>query len=417
MIVNGVDIDIQEIKSNSKNNIEAIKKVRELTGAGLKDAKDAVERNVESGKITENNITKPINDFSKNDADKSNHTKVCKFCRINIPKEATICPNCKKKQTGNSTWIGIVILIIFISGIVQSFGDNNKDAEQKSQETKIEETKENEEQNIEEKYENGKISNKNPITIYYMELYENYEDYLGKYVTISAPLSYVKKESVNIKGDIEGITGMITITLLESKEDLSEGDFVTVTGRIDNKALGYLYMKDANILEVGDNPHEIYNQQKEEYDALLAQKTKENKGTSDEKKDNSDTNNTFYVGDILETKEVKLSYLSCGEYSDNNMFVKPGDGNKFVYFEFEFENIGNTDTHVGYFDFDCYADGYEASSVIITADNAMTSIASISPSRKLSGIVVFEVPKNVENIEVEYETNYWTQKKAIFVYE
>lgn len=264
--------------------------------------------------------------------------------------------------------------------------------------------------NKEEKTENSTV-------LYYMNLYENYEDYLGQYVTISAPLSYVKNETVNIKGDIEGATGMIHIALSENDKNLSEGDYVTVTGRIDKKALGYLYMKDAHILEVGDNPHEIYNRQKEEYDKLLAQNTEENENISDEKEDNENADNTFHVGDVLETKSVRLSFLSCGEYQDSNMFVKSGEGNKFVYFEFEFENIGSTDTSVGYFDFDCYADGYEADSVLITADNAMTSITSISPKRKLSGIVVFEVPKNAESIEVEYETSFWTQKKAIFVYE
>lgn len=129
------------------------------------------------------------------------------------------------------------------------------------------------------------------------------------------------------------------------------------------------------------------------------------------------TSNIFYVGDILETKRVKLSYLSCGEYTDDNMFVEAGAGNKFVYFEFEFENIGDVDVSVGSFDFDCYADGYDAKSTMSTADNAMISITTLSPGRKTNGIVVFEVPQSAGTIEVEYETSYWTQDKAIFIYE
>lgn len=131
----------------------------------------------------------------------------------------------------------------------------------------------------------------------------------------------------------------------------------------------------------------------------------------------SEPNNTFRVGDVLETKKVKLSYISCGEYTDENMFVTPADGNKFIYFEFEFENIGDTDTSVGSWDFDCYADGYEVSDVYATADNTMTTITTLSPGRKTKGIAVFEVPQNAEKIEVEYETSYWTQDKAIFVFE
>ena len=70
------------------------------------------------------------------------------------------------------------------------------------------------------------------------------------------------------------------------------------------------------------------------------------------------------------------------------MFIEAGDNNKLIYFEFEFENIGVTDTSVGFYDFDCYADGYEARNSMCTADNAMTSIANLSPGRKMGGIVV-----------------------------
>ena len=35
----------------------------------------------------------------------------------------------------------------------------------------------------------------------------------------------------------------------------------------------------------------------------------------------------------------------------------------------------------------------------------------------MSGYMYFEVPKDAEKIEVEYETDYWTSNKAIFVVE
>lgn len=139
--------------------------------------------------------------------------------------------------------------------------------------------------------------------------------------------------------------------------------------------------------------------------------------TESEETTEEEVSNIFHVGDVLETKRVKLSFLSCGDYSESNAFLKAGDGNKLIYFEFEFENIGDTDASVGYVDFDCYADGYEAKSTMCTADNAMTLVTSLSPGRKMGGIVVFEVPKDAESIEVEYETSYWTQDKAIFVFE
>lgn len=55
MLINGVDIDIQNIKENSKDKNEAIRKVRELTGATLKDAVNAVEKNIESENVIPKN--------------------------------------------------------------------------------------------------------------------------------------------------------------------------------------------------------------------------------------------------------------------------------------------------------------------------------------------------------------------------
>ena len=52
-------------------------------------------------------------------------TKTCKYCKSEIPADAKICPNCRKKQGGIGKWIiiGIVVLLIIcIAG-----GGNDKD--------------------------------------------------------------------------------------------------------------------------------------------------------------------------------------------------------------------------------------------------------------------------------------------------
>lgn len=179
------------------------------------------------------------------------------------------------------------------------------------------------------------------------------------------------------------------------------------------------YIKPAE--DKNEENRNVETQQQEEENNNVITKEDSPEGIKEEKIETSDENNDkpnniFYVGDVLETKKIRLSYLSCGDYIDDNMFIEAGDNNKPIYFEFEFENIGVTDTSVGFYDFDCYADGYEARNSMCTADNAMTSIANLSPGRKMGGIVVFEVPQNAENIEIEYETNFWLQDKAIFMY-
>lgn len=168
-----------------------------------------------------------------------------------------------------------------------------------------------------------------------------------------------------------------------------------------------------------DDKKEQENTEPVTAEVATGEEKEEDKESAEEKEEAQaeEVSNEFHVGDVLETKRVKLSYLSCGEYEDKNMFIEAGEGNKLVYLEFEFENIGDTDTSVGYFDFDCYADGYEAKASMCTADNAMSSITTLSPGRKTNGIVVFEIPQGAEKVEVEYETSYWTQDKAIFIYE
>lgn len=49
-----------------------------------------------------------------------NQMKKCKYCRVDIPKEAKICPNCKKRQ-GVKIWLIVLIVIaamIIIGAII-----------------------------------------------------------------------------------------------------------------------------------------------------------------------------------------------------------------------------------------------------------------------------------------------------------
>lgn len=47
--------------------------------------------------------------------DKDQKTKICKYCKSEIPADAKICPHCRKKQGGGKLkWIIIAIIIIII---------------------------------------------------------------------------------------------------------------------------------------------------------------------------------------------------------------------------------------------------------------------------------------------------------------
>lgn len=124
---------------------------------------------------------------------------------------------------------------------------------------------------------------------------------------------------------------------------------------------------------------------------------------------------TVNVGDVLTTDTLKITFADCGEYTDYDEYFGPKSGNKVVYLKLEAENIGNSDTYLSMFEFSCYADDVTAEEYIY-GDN-LFSTDVISSGRKMSGYMYFEVPKDAEVIEVEYETDYWDNQKAIFVVE
>lgn len=77
----------------------------------------------------------------------SQETKKCKYCKSEIPADAKVCPQCRKKLKGGKLkWILLVIVIICIAGAAagggsdsssSSSGSSNSSSEAKQTEAKI----------------------------------------------------------------------------------------------------------------------------------------------------------------------------------------------------------------------------------------------------------------------------------------
>lgn len=119
------------------------------------------------------------------------------------------------------------------------------------------------------------------------------------------------------------------------------------------------------------------------------------------------------VGESLNTDSIKLNYVSAETYKESNQYMQPQSGKEFYRLEFNVENPAESDLFISYFDFECYADGVACSSAMVSADDALS--ATLSKGRKATGAVYFEVPKDAQSIEVEYEYSIWNNSKAIFV--
>ena len=59
-------------------------------------------------------------------------TKLCKYCKTEIPAGAKICPNCKKKQGGALKWIVIVVVVLVLISAAAGGGDKTSETQQAS---------------------------------------------------------------------------------------------------------------------------------------------------------------------------------------------------------------------------------------------------------------------------------------------
>lgn len=95
-----------------------------------------------------------------------------------------------------------------------------------------------------------------------LKLFDNYEQYDGQYVTISAPVSYAYDDVVEVDDET---AGKFYINLLQPRSDLTENDYITVTGLVDGASFGEVQLKNSNISATGSEPAQIFEQGKIDY--------------------------------------------------------------------------------------------------------------------------------------------------------
>lgn len=153
--------------------------------------------------------------------------------------------------------------------------------------------------------------------------------------------------------------------------------------------------------------------QVENTNATVETEQAEDKTSATETEAQEEVSNVFVVGDVVETSDLRISYISASEWSSDNEFITPNEGNVYYRMEFEFENIGDSDQYVSSMgEWDCYADGYAADQSWCGDDDIN---ATIAPGKKAKGAVYFEVPADAQEIELNYEVNFWTEDKIVFV--
>lgn len=120
------------------------------------------------------------------------------------------------------------------------------------------------------------------------------------------------------------------------------------------------------------------------------------------------------VGKAYQNSEVKLSYINLDDnYTNYSSYSGPKEGNKIIRLTFNVENLKGSDLYISSWDFKCYADGYSVDDFIWAKDSDTLS-ATLSSGKKTKGSVYFEVPKDANEIVVEYEVDWLSDKKIGF---
>lgn len=121
----------------------------------------------------------------------------------------------------------------------------------------------------------------------------------------------------------------------------------------------------------------------------------------------------YYAGDVLNCGDVSITFVSAEKWTGYNQYLPPENGNIIIRLSFDVVNNGTSDFAISYFDFNGYADNQSAEQYY--TDNDLS--ATLSAGRNTSGYIYFEVPEDTKVLEVEYEVNFWTEEKAVFVVE
>lgn len=140
---------------------------------------------------------------------------------------------------------------------------------------------------------------------------------------------------------------------------------------------------------------------------------KNNEVNDEEKNEEKDEEKVFVVGDIVETSDLKITFVSAEKYKSDNEFIQPKEGNMYYKLEFEFENISDSDKVLStMIDWVCYADSYKVDQTYVGNDNGLD--ATLSPGKKAKGSVFFELPKDSKEISLEYSPSFWSDNKVVF---
>lgn len=130
----------------------------------------------------------------------------------------------------------------------------------------------------------------------------------------------------------------------------------------------------------------------------------------------SGRDSNIHVGEAYENGGLLISYDAVEtDYKSSNEYMQPAEGKKYVAATFTYTNNSDSDSqYASIYDFDCYADDASCEQAYLAEDDFINT--NLSPGRKVTFTVYFEVPQDSKVIELEYSGNVWsTDVDAVFL--
>ena len=180
----------------------------------------------------------------------SNMTKICKYCKTEIPKDAKICPNCRKKQKGPLGLIIAGVIVVLVIGSVAGGGSGSKSTSAKTEDKAVTTaSKEADVQTTEAPKEYITVTKQELSDELHANDLKAYDKYKDKYIEVSGYLDVIdssgKYISINTgKEDFSFVNVQCYIKNDDQKAvvmDMNKGDAVTVKGKCKDvgEVLGY----------------------------------------------------------------------------------------------------------------------------------------------------------------------------------
>lgn len=174
-------------------------------------------------------------------------TKKCKHCKMDIPKDAKICPHCRKKQkSGILKWVVLILIIGVAIGAVT--GESDSGSDKNTAATTSTEKKETATKEEAAPIEYTAVSVNDMMSDLDSNAMGASDKYKGKYLEITGKLTNIDAsgEYINLTadGDFEIIGVQCNIKNDEQKSkvaSLTKGDTVTLKGKCTDvgEVLGY----------------------------------------------------------------------------------------------------------------------------------------------------------------------------------